>query len=110
MRTRVVLVLCRCIGGSGHIACLFLADTGRKVGLGRLPMADRSLRNSSEASGALGSRTRSETCHRGGQKSSHAGGQKARAKRLEKIFRGVHHRILLAVHPTPLHLVPRDHR
>jgi hypothetical protein len=89
---------------------LFLADTGRKVGLGRLPMADRSLRNS-EAACALRTRTCPETCHGKSQKSRNADCQQAGAKRRARIFRGVsRHHILLAVHPTPLHLVPRDHR
>ena len=108
-RTRIVLRRGRVVG-SRHISLLFLADTGRKVGLRRLAMADRSLRNS-EAPGALGARTCSETCHGKSQKSRNADGQQARAKRQARIFRGVsRHHILLAVHPTPLHLVPRNHR
>ena len=81
---------------------LFLADTGRKVGLRRLPVSDGSLRNSSEASDALGAGACSETGDRKGQKSRKAGDQQARAKRQARIFRGVsHHHKLPAVNPAP---------
>jgi hypothetical protein len=81
---------------------LFLADTGRKVGLSRLAVSDRRLGNSSEASDALRARTCSETRYGKGQKSRKAGDQQARAKRQAKIFRGVsHHHKLPAVNPAP---------
>ena len=58
--TRTRIALRRVIGGR-HVSLLFLADTGRKVGLRRLPMSSRSLRNFSKVSDARGASTRSET-------------------------------------------------